>query len=159
MYNVHYVIDFKGYFTYGRHSYTVKKHSKIGQVDMTPFGRYLSQLRRERGLQQQRLADEIGVNSGYLSNLENGRKGPPSDSILARIGIVLRLTEDEKNKLTTKAKQSQQSFKIPGQVGEHEYILVEQLWQRLGTISVEEAEILSKVLQLTKFRGVEMKRE
>lgn len=136
----------------------LKKHSKIGQVDMTPFSRYLSELRRERGLQQQRLADEIGVNSGYLSNLENGRKGPPSDSILARIGIVLRLTEDEKNKLTTKAKQSQQSFKIPSQAAEHEYILVEQLWQRLGTISAEEAEILSKVLQLTKFRGVQMSR-
>lgn len=115
---------------------------------MTPFGCHIEQLRRSRGLQQQQLAAEIGVNSCYLSNIENGRKGPPSSEVIARLIKALSLNEAEISELKAKQRQSKQKLKIPGEAGLHEYALVEQLWQRLGTLSVAEAEALSKVLLL-----------
>ena len=42
---------------------------------MTPFGEYLAQLRRERGLPQKTIAYTIGVNPGYVSAIERAYKG------------------------------------------------------------------------------------
>lgn len=124
---------------------------------MTPFGRYIEQLRRDRGLQQQQLAAEIGVNSCYLSNIENGRKGPPSDDVISRIITALVLSQAEVEELKAKQRQSKQKLKIPRSAGLHEYALIEQLWKRLGTLSIAEAEALSKVLLLrTEKRGKAM---
>ena len=115
---------------------------------MTPFGSFVEQLRRSRGLQQQQLAAEIGINGCYLSNIENGRKGPPSEDVVSRLIRALDLSPAEVEELKSKQRQSKQKFEMPRDAGLHEYALVEQLWQRLGTLSVGEAEALSKVLLL-----------
>ena len=115
---------------------------------MTPFGVCVERLRRGRGFQQQQLAAKIGVNSCYLSNIENGRKGPPSAQIISRLIKALDLTPDEVEQLNATQRQSKQKLEVPRDAGLHEYALVEQLWQRLGTLSVAEAEALTQVLLL-----------
>lgn len=123
---------------------------------MTPFGCYIEALRRSRGLQQQQLAAKLGVNSCYLSNIENGKKGPPSSKVISRLISELNLDEIEVNQLREKESQSKSRLKIPTGAGIHEYALVEQLWKRLGTLSVAEAEALSKVLQLGQNKRTDM---
>ncbi len=115
---------------------------------MTPFGIYLEQLRRSRGLQQQQLAALVGINGCYLSNLENGRKGPPSMEVISALIMALELSPHEENELKTRQRQSKQKREMPRSAGLHEYALVEQLWERLGTLSVAETEALTKVLLL-----------
>lgn len=46
---------------------------------MTPFGLYLESLRRSRGLRQKQLAFALGVRDGYISAMEKGWRGRPSD--------------------------------------------------------------------------------
>lgn len=115
---------------------------------MTPFGVFIERLRRSRGLQQQQLATMIGINGCYLSNIENGRKGPPSMEVISALIKVLELSPHEANELNTRQRQSKQKREMPRDAGLHEYELVEQLWQRLGTLSVAETEALTKVLLL-----------
>lgn len=117
-------------------------------TDMTPFGVCVERLRRSRGFQQQQLAAEIGINSCYLSNIENGRKGPPSIQIISRLIEALELTPEEEEELNATQRQSKQKRDMPRGAGLHEYVFIEQLWQRLGTLSVAEAEALTKVLLL-----------
>jgi len=47
----------------------------------TPFGSRLHELRRERGLTQRALAQELGLNFTYLSKLENGADTPGEDTV------------------------------------------------------------------------------
>lgn len=125
----------------------IKRFLKLGK-HMTPFGVYLEQLRRSRGLQQQQLAAKVGINGCYLSNIETGRKGPPSSEVVSCLIKVLDLTPSEANELSIRQRQSKQRREMPTGAGLHEYALVEQLWERLGTLSVAEAEALTNVLLL-----------
>jgi transcriptional regulator with XRE-family HTH domain len=40
------------------------------------FGRRLAQVRKQKKMTQVQLAEKVGIESGYLSVLENGRKEP-----------------------------------------------------------------------------------
>ncbi len=57
-------------------------------------GRRISQFRRERGLTQKQLAEEIGVVRFVISNYENGKYGP-GGFYLVRLAIALGVTTDE----------------------------------------------------------------
>ena len=43
-------------------------------LDKKAFGKKVSRARRSKGLSQKDLADLVGINNGYLSNIEGGRK-------------------------------------------------------------------------------------
>ncbi|MEO1512517.1 MAG: helix-turn-helix transcriptional regulator, partial [Planctomycetota bacterium] len=55
------------------------------------FGRSLRSAREAAGLTLERLAVACGCARSYLSLMENGRKGPPSEELLARLEIALGL--------------------------------------------------------------------
>lgn len=55
------------------------------------FGRALRAARTDRGATLQELAEAAGCTKGYLSLIENGRKGPPGDGIVARLEARLNL--------------------------------------------------------------------
>lgn len=66
-------------------------------------GKNIRQLRKDRELDQETFADQIGVTQPYLSQLENGRRDP-SMSLLRRIseelevsvpGLILLSMEEE----------------------------------------------------------------
>jgi transcriptional regulator with XRE-family HTH domain len=52
------------------------------------FGMRLKELREQKGLTQEALAEKIGVSRGYLSRLEMGRHDP-SLSLLRRLARAL----------------------------------------------------------------------
>jgi len=48
------------------------------------FGQLLRSIRREKGVSQRALADQVGVDFSYISKIENDRLPPPSgDTVLA----------------------------------------------------------------------------
>ena len=49
---------------------------------MTSFTNRLVQLRKKRGLTQQQIADEIGVNRGSYSNWEKGKREPSFENLI-----------------------------------------------------------------------------
>jgi len=62
----------------------------------TNFGQRVAQLRRERGLTQQAVADHLGVNHTYLSKIEHGRlPHAPSAKLIHNLAALLGANEEE----------------------------------------------------------------
>ncbi|MFA5317634.1 MAG: helix-turn-helix transcriptional regulator, partial [Dehalococcoidales bacterium] len=59
------------------------------------FGARLRELRKQRGLTQRELAEQVGVNFSYLSKIEGGVVPPPSQKVISRIAIALKTNESE----------------------------------------------------------------
>ena len=49
---------------------------------MESFGDYIRRLRAEKGLNQTELAAKVGLDSGGLSKIENGKKGLKEDKLV-----------------------------------------------------------------------------
>lgn len=60
---------------------------------MTSFTNRLVQLRKKRGLTQQQIADEIGVNRGSYSNWEKGKREPSFENLI-KLADLLDTTTD-----------------------------------------------------------------
>lgn len=52
---------------------------------MNPFGEYLKILRERAGLSQETLAEEADISSAYVSQIETGRRNPPTPDVLRRM--------------------------------------------------------------------------
>jgi transcriptional regulator with XRE-family HTH domain len=53
------------------------------------FGRYLREKRQAKRLNIRDFAKRVGLAAGHLSNLENGRAGPPSADMIHKMAEVL----------------------------------------------------------------------
>jgi len=126
---------------------------------MTPFGRMLEQLRRSRGLQQSQLAAEAGVQSCYISAMENGRKGPPSSSVFNQLTQILDLSEAERRDLWRAGLQSKKTRKIPPETSTSEYVLVDELWDKLGSLTENQISLISLALKTATSDGGRRYRE
>ena len=73
---------------------------------MTPFGRRLRDLRRERGIALKDMAKALDVSSAYLSALEHGHRGRPTRSMVHRICAYFNIIWDEAEELQELARLS-----------------------------------------------------
>lgn len=73
---------------------------------MTPFGRKVRELRKEKGISQRKLAAALGVSPAYLSALERGRKGRPSWALVQEIIAHFGLIWDDAEEIETLARLS-----------------------------------------------------
>mgnify|MGYP000695852552 CR=1 FL=1 len=115
---------------------------------MTPFGLYLESLRRSRQLQQIQLANHLGVNACYVSAMENGKKGPPSKSVLFRLITSLDLDVGEQETLWDKVDQSQRTIRLPDNATLEEYALMRDLRDHLGAMSSDKVNIIRNILNM-----------
>ena len=66
---------------------------------MTPFGKRIRDLRKQRGIMLKTMAGDIGVSSAYLSALEHGRRGRPGSGLVMQICGYFELIWDEVEEL------------------------------------------------------------
>ena len=67
--------------------------------DRQVFGAFLKEKRNERTITIRAMAELIGVGYGYYSDIESGRRTPLDLEFLDRIISVLRLSDDDGEKL------------------------------------------------------------
>ena len=120
---------------------------------MTPFGLYLESIRRSRRLHQTQLANFMGVNSCYVSAIENGKKGPPSKDVLKKLIVKLDLSDDEQSKLWRCVEQSRKTLRLPDNATTDEYLLIADLRHHIGALSTEQIDIIRKTLRLGSERA------
>lgn len=63
-------------------------------MDQEKIGRFIAELRKEKNLTQQELADKLNVTDRAISHWENGRR-LPDISLLKELGEVFNVTIDE----------------------------------------------------------------
>lgn len=66
---------------------------------MSPFASLLHTTRMKYGICQEALADLIGYEQTYISALERGTKGPPTEEFVKKLISKLNLPVDEQNRL------------------------------------------------------------
>lgn len=60
---------------------------------MIHLGKTIRRMRTERGLSQQKLAEDAGLTASFLSLVENDRR-QPSLTVLSRLASALKIPED-----------------------------------------------------------------
>lgn len=79
---------------------------------MTPFGRFMRNLRLERGMLLKDVADKLKVSSAYLSALEHGKKGVPNEAVVSKLETSLELNPEQKKELMQAVRDSANSLSI-----------------------------------------------
>ena len=64
-------------------------------METREFGARLRELRKQAGLSQRELADNVGVDFTYLSKIEGGVMPPPSEKVILRLAEVLNADKEE----------------------------------------------------------------
>jgi transcriptional regulator with XRE-family HTH domain len=62
-------------------------------MDQT-FGQLLKNIRREKGVSQRDLADQVGIDFSYVSKIENDRMPPPAAETIVKISHILGVSPE-----------------------------------------------------------------
>ena len=62
------------------------------------FGKFVEEKRKSQGITLRGLAGMLEISPAYMSDIEKGRRYPP-EKHLEEIAKILKLSEDEKNKM------------------------------------------------------------
>lgn len=115
---------------------------------MTPFGRKIRELRKDRGIYQKKMAADIGVSPAYLSALEHGHRGLPSWAMVQRIIGYFNLIWDDAEEIEQLALLSQPRLVVDTSGLEPEaVILVNQLARKIRRLSPEKIAELTGILE------------
>jgi transcriptional regulator with XRE-family HTH domain len=63
------------------------------------FGKFIADKRKSLGIALRVMAEELEIAAPYLSDIEKSRRYPPDMNRLLRISDILKLTDEEKNKM------------------------------------------------------------
>lgn len=63
------------------------------------FGKFVTDKRKELGITLRAMAEALEIAAPYLSDIEKNRRYPPDMGKLLQIADMLKLTEEEKNKM------------------------------------------------------------
>ena len=80
-------------------------------VTLTELGRFLRKLRIDRGELLRDMAAKLGVAISFLSSVENGKKGMPSDWG-AKIASIYGLSEEQKHELDVAVAESEKGIGV-----------------------------------------------
>ncbi len=62
---------------------------------MKSFGELLRDFRRRLSMTQQEIADRLGLSSPYIAQMESGFKPPPPETIVQKLGKIMRLSPED----------------------------------------------------------------
>lgn len=62
---------------------------------MTPFGKRVRELRAVRGVTLKQMAADLEISQAYLSSLEHGRRGRPTEALVVQICEYFNLIWDD----------------------------------------------------------------
>lgn len=61
----------------------------------TDFGEFISEQRKKHALKGKELAQELGISTAYLSQLEHGKRVCPDTELLKKLILVFKLNREE----------------------------------------------------------------
>lgn len=121
---------------------------------MSPFSDFLKSLRLSRGLRQSELADLVGYEQSYLSALELGTKGPPTEEFVQSLIGALRLTEVEQVPLREAVAASNRKISVPPEAPTEVFWLCHKLRQQIDQLHPAQITLIQTALELPLQRNL-----
>lgn len=115
---------------------------------MSPFSHLLHELRMRHQVRQIDLAQRVGYEQSYISALEAGAKGPPTQEFVDRLGAVLALSDDEAQALHAAAEASQRKLVIDPDAPQDVYWLLSRLRAKLPALTPAQVRVINEVLSM-----------
>ena len=118
---------------------------------MTPFGQKVRALRAARDVTLKQMAADLQLSPAYLSSLEHGHRGRPSEALVVQICEYFNLIWDDFEEVKRLAALSHPRAVVDtaGMTPAHTE-LANELAARIGELSNEDAETLLAQLRATQ---------
>ncbi len=115
---------------------------------MTPFGKAVRALRKERGVTLTHMAKAVGVSAAYLSALEHGHRGRPSWTLVQRVIAYFNVIWDEAEALENLARLSHPRIVVDtAGLDERATELANRLARDIGTLTPRQLDRLLAALK------------
>jgi transcriptional regulator with XRE-family HTH domain len=115
---------------------------------MNPFANYLHTARISRGIRQTDLANILGYEQTYISALEVGKNGPPTEVFIKRLIEVFGLTVEESNVLRQTVEASKCKLTLDKDLHQDVFWMVHDLRERLPELSAVQIQLIRQILGL-----------
>ena len=114
---------------------------------MTPFGKKIRELRKNKGINQKQMASDMDVSPAYLSALEHGHRGQPTWAMVQRVISYFHLIWDDAEEIEQLARLSHPRITVDTSGLSAEAVtLVNQLSRKIRSLSPERISELSELL-------------
>lgn len=117
---------------------------------MSPFSEFLHSIRVKHDLRQVELAKLVGYEQSYISALEVGLKGPPTEEFVERLTAAVPLTKEEQEALRAAAQASHRKLVIEPDAPADIYWLLRDLRGEVEHLTPAQVRMIREVLA---FRG------
>ena len=115
---------------------------------MSPFSEFLHQLRRRYDVRQTELAALLGYEQSYISALEIGLKGPPTEEFVQRLGAALPLSDAEREQLRQAAHVSNRKVVLEPDAPPDHFLLLDDLRKELHEASPRQIRMIREILRM-----------
>lgn len=115
---------------------------------MTPFGKKIRELRKNKGINQKQMAADLDVSPAYLSALEHGHRGQPTWAMVQRVISYFGLIWDDAEEIEHLSRLSHPRITVDASGLSAEAVsLVNQLSRKIRKLSPERIAKLSQLLE------------
>jgi len=105
------------------------------------------------GVRQTDLATMLGYEQSYVSALEVGTKGPPTDEFICKLAQVLALDDDEQTKLDVAVRESHRKYVVPNDASTDTFRMCSELFSELENLHPAQIEMIRDVIGLRRKLG------
>ena len=120
---------------------------------MSPFSHLLYELRMRHGVRQVELAERVGYDQTYISALEVGLKGPPTQEFVGRLARAMSLSTAEIQAVEAAVEASQRKYIIDVDAPRDVYSLASNFHTKLPTLTPTQVRLIQGVLDLAEHQS------
>lgn len=115
---------------------------------MSPFSHFLHELRLRHQIRQSELAELLGYEQSYISALEVGIKGPPTQEFVQRLITTLDLPLSAQLELKEAVAASDRKLSIPADSPQTHYRMLKELREQFDNLHPLQVRLIQEALAM-----------
>jgi transcriptional regulator with XRE-family HTH domain len=100
------------------------------------------------GIRQLDLANLLGCEQSFISSLEIGSRGPPTDEFVTRLIDALNLEGEELAALLQSVQESKRKYVLPSSAPTDVYRMCAELWADMDRLHPAQVQMIREVIRL-----------
>jgi transcriptional regulator with XRE-family HTH domain len=115
---------------------------------MSPFSHFLHELRLQHQIRQSELAELLGYEQSYISALEVGIKGPPTDEFVKKLITTMALPPSAQLELREAIAASDRKLALPADSPQSVYWMLKRLRDQLDNLHPLQVKMIQDALAM-----------